>query len=58
MIISTKPPSDRYWYAKPHRWFAWFPVRVDSGEVVWLETVERVDRDTLHDLISWKYRRV
>ncbi|MDR5008266.1 hypothetical protein RGK87_04490 [Agrobacterium fabacearum] len=24
-----------------HRWFAWFPVRVSSGECVWLEYVER-----------------
>jgi len=24
-----------------HRWFAWFPVRVGSGDCRWLETVER-----------------
>ncbi len=26
---------------KWHRWFAWYPVRTDKGELVWLETVER-----------------
>lgn len=25
-----------------HLWFAWHPVRVEQGYVVWLETVERI----------------
>ena len=24
-----------------HSWFAWFPVRLGSGDIVWLERVER-----------------
>lgn len=24
-----------------HEWFAWHPVRLESGERVWLQTVER-----------------
>lgn len=24
-----------------HPWFAWFPVRVESGAVVWMRWVER-----------------
>ncbi len=27
--------------AQWHRWFAWFPVRTDSGVCCWLEIVER-----------------
>lgn len=28
-------------FCKWHRWFAWFPVRVGSGDCRWLEHVER-----------------
>ena len=30
-------------YHKPHRWFAWRPVRTWDGERVWLERVWRHD---------------
>ena len=29
---------------KWHRWFAWYPVRVGSGDCRWLETVERIGK--------------
>lgn len=32
-----------------HRWFAWRPVRVGSGDCRWLETIER--------RISWQPNR-
>lgn len=47
---------DARWYEKKHQWFAWFPVRLESGEVAWLEWVERVDEDPLYDVIKWTYR--
>ena len=25
------------------KWFAWYPVRCQNGDIVWLETIERVD---------------
>ncbi len=24
-----------------HDWFAWFPVRIDSGDLIWFQTVQR-----------------
>ena len=24
-----------------HDWFAWYPVQLDPGEFIWLETIER-----------------
>lgn len=24
-----------------HKWFAWYPVRIDTWRIAWLETVER-----------------
>ncbi len=28
-------------YHKPHYWFAWYPVQLESGEWVWWEIVTR-----------------
>jgi len=25
-----------------HRWFAWYPVRIDNDELRWLEVLERI----------------
>lgn len=42
------------------RWFAWHPIQMDSGEWVWLETVERTvdyyDGPFLALDMVWKYR--
>lgn len=38
-------PAKKYPKYEWHRWFAWHPVRLGQwrdGELVWLETVERV----------------
>jgi len=46
MILSYKTnrnpeyPKDLEWVMK----FAWFPVRVDDGRVVWLEYVKTITR--------------
>ncbi len=32
-----KPPADKGW----RKWFAWYPVRLQPGLWVWLETLER-----------------
>jgi hypothetical protein len=37
---STQERDDRL--SRPHRWFAWRPVRLDdSGKIAWLETIWR-----------------
>lgn len=36
-----------------HRWFAWHPVVV-GDQWVWLETVERLHRETISEW--WEYR--
>lgn len=36
-----------------HRWFAWYPVRIDYGDCRWLETVER--RGSLVCQLGWEY---
>ncbi len=28
-------------YLKWHKWFAWYPVRLNNKTIVWLETIER-----------------
>lgn len=30
--------KDEQW----HKWFAWYPVRIDKNDCRWLETVERI----------------
>lgn len=48
---------------KPHKWFAWYPVKTDSGWV-WLRTVTRVlewqwesfSPETAH--VEWKYKKI
>lgn len=42
-----------------HRWFAWYPVRLVTGEIVWLEAVQRRgDRWFAYgfDNWDWEYR--
>lgn len=42
-----------------HRWFAWRPVRVKSGECYWLEWVERKGTLPYYDgCLGWVYRAV
>lgn len=31
------------WEQRAHRWFAWFPVRTEDAQWVWLESVWRID---------------
>lgn len=35
-----------------HCWFAWYPVRLEDGQVAWLEFVER----SKFGMSSWAYR--
>jgi len=37
MIWGKKENNKKVW----HLWFAWVPVRLDDGRIVWLELVER-----------------
>jgi hypothetical protein len=37
MIFRLKERRPTDW----HRWFAWRPVRIDDGRIVWLESVYR-----------------
>lgn len=37
IIIPRRKVSIYEW----HRWFAWYPVTTNEGDVVWLETVNR-----------------
>lgn len=42
-----------------HEWFAWFPVRVYSGDCRWLETVARkgvFNPDYSHYYWTWTYK--
>lgn len=44
---------------KWHKWFAWRPVRVASGDCRWLETLERKGKFTAmyYDICwDWEYR--
>lgn len=60
MILNypKRTPKDRtLWY----KWFAWFPVRINDNECIWLETVERkeIPKDyvTFDDWTRYEYRR-
>lgn len=47
MILSRKENGTRIEYQKDIPWkkkFAWFPIRVDDGRIVWLEYVLTVVR--------------
>lgn len=39
-------------------WFAWWPVKTESGEWVWLEYVGRVFVIDLHDKRMYKYFKI
>ncbi len=43
-----------------HRWFAWYPVYVERGEIRWLEYVERRGVNTRDnegdEVMAWTYR--
>jgi len=39
-------------YEIQHDWFAWHPVRLDTGRLVWLRCVSRWK---LHPLSDWDY---
>lgn len=39
-----------------HDWFAWTPVSLQSGQAVWLETIERRGYLTTYNQLWWKYR--
>lgn len=38
-----------------HSWFAWFPVLLNNGRYVWLETIER---RRAHYVDIWFYREI
>lgn len=54
MIIKLKSPHEKAVkrkkrlerlvekYGRPHKWFAWHPVRTINHEIVWLQSVSRV----------------
>lgn len=39
-----------------HLWFAWRPVKLDTGQKVWLETVWRQEYEGIYDSY-WRYAR-
>lgn len=41
-----------------HRWFAWHPVRIASGDCRWLEYVERKVYYLLGDIDKVEYRSI
>lgn len=45
---------------KWHKWWAWYPVRIDHYTLVWLETIERKQDYVLgmSHLPYWQYRRI
>jgi len=52
-----KSNSKRRRLEKWHRWFAWYPVRVDRRTLVWLEFVNRKAGEfSIYDSVSyWLY---
>lgn len=57
-IESVRVKSERN--KKWHTWFAWYPVRINENEIVWLESVRRrgilVDRTQDHPYWKWFYK--
>lgn len=41
-----------------HNWFAWYPVRTNTNEVIWLETVQRKIREDLLGIYYYSYNRI
>ena len=41
MILGTKTRDRAVW----HLWFAWWPVKLMDGRIVWLEEVERREQE-------------
>lgn len=41
-----------------HKWFAWFPVRVNKDTIVWLQDVYRKANEfnSFGSVLSWKYK--
>lgn len=64
------PKSDRHRVDRKHKtglyawhdWFAWWPVKTESGHKVWLERIQRRHQDVLYAwldrlvLTDWEYR--
>lgn len=47
MIINYKENGDKIKYPNDLKWvksFAWLPVRVDDGRIVWLEYIMKITR--------------
>jgi hypothetical protein len=50
--VFTRPEERR------HRWFAWYPVTLRNGRLVWLRFVERKwDNGDATGELHWRYRR-
>jgi hypothetical protein len=48
----------REYIKKWHCWFAWYPIRVNSHELVWLEMVERkYDYINYAGTIRYEYKK-
>jgi hypothetical protein len=45
---------------KPHKWFAWYPVKVADHDHRWLEYVERIGRQSVlsEDYWFWSYKAI
>ena len=52
MIFGTKTRDRAVW----HRWFAWRPVKLMDGRIVWLEEVERREQELGFDITDTYYR--
>lgn len=52
-----QPKDTTLWY----KWFAWYPVRVNDNECIWLEVVERREIEktyaTYDDWTRYDYRQ-
>lgn len=50
---SVKDERKKQW----HNWFAWYPVRINESETVWLEDIQRKGflADSTKDSPYWKW---
>jgi hypothetical protein len=63
MIIKRASSSHKRGYRKKtlsewHTWFAWYPVRINSLEVVWLQSVKRkvFSFNSYGSILQWQFK--